>query len=100
MVSISLVARTSVVRSSLLFGAILSLALLLFTFYQLFSYQSSEVPLPMGITRTRHKNSTSEVFAAQFPKIVHNMWKSASLPPPTETLRWKKVIYIVLWYFF
>jgi len=48
------------------------------------------VPLPMGVTRTRHKNSTSEVFAAKFPKIIHNMWKSASLPPPTETLRWKK----------
>lgn len=95
-----MVLLSSVVRSFLLCGAALSLALLSFTFYQLFSYQSSEVPLPMGLTRIRHKNSTSEMFVAKFPKIVHNMWKSASVPPPTETLRWKKVICSVLFYLF
>jgi len=77
------------------FGAILACILLSYMLFDSVSYQGTVQPLPNAVPRS-HSHSTSpdnnsgSNRTTKFPKLIHYMWKSPQVSPPSETVRWQR----------
>jgi len=71
------------------------LFILFVLFAQLVPYQY-HLPTPQKLRHRLRRSangtalSTREAFPTMFPRLIHQTWKSASVSPPAETIRWRE----------
>ena len=82
------------------FGVILACIVLSYMLFDSVSYQGTVQPLPNAVPRTHSQSSSSSLdnsnagslnrTTSKFPKLIHYMWKSPQVSPPSETVRWQR----------
>ena len=82
------------------FGVILACIVLSFLLFDSVSYQGTVQPLPNAVQRIHNNPSSSPGSTSgtnrttssttKFPKLIHYMWKSPQVSPPSETVRWQR----------
>ena len=74
------------VQSTVCFVVVV-LILVALSFMEIYPGSNIQQPLPNAVPRTHATVSGS---TTRFPKLLHYMWKSAAVAPPSETIRWQK----------
>ena len=82
------------------FGVILACIVLSYLLFDSVSYQGTVQPLPNAVPRTHSQSSSTSLDSSnfgsmnrttsKFPKLIHYMWKSPQVSPPSETVRWQR----------